>query len=152
MSVSEFCDWISATPISQTLQSVTWIIPVVQSVHILAIAVVGVLAHGDKLSTLTRRYLPWIWAALLVLLISGLTLVVGEPKRELLNPVFWTKMGLLVCVVLITLTIQRPLRKDELFWDSDPRRTLAIAMAWLALAFWVGIFFCGRWIAYTYEP
>src|SRR6266702_3168429 len=100
MSVSEFCDWISATPISQTLQSVTWIIPVVQSVHILAIAVVmssvllvnlrlvGVLAHGDKLSTLTRRYLPWIWAALLVLLISGLTLVVGEPKRELLNPVF----------------------------------------------------------------
>jgi hypothetical protein len=148
MSVAKLCDWISSTPPSQLLQTVNWIIPVVQSIHILAIAVVmssvllinlrvvGILGHGERLSVFTHRYLPWVWVALAVLLISGTTLIVGEPRRELLNSIFWIKMSLLVGVVLITLTIQHSVG----------------TLAWIALGFWVGIIFCGRWIAYTYEP
>ena len=38
--VAKFCDWLSLTPVSQTIQNVEWIIPAVQSVHIIAIAIV----------------------------------------------------------------------------------------------------------------
>ena len=163
MSVAKLCDWISSTPPSQLLQTVNWIIPVVQSIHILAIAVVmssvllinlkvaGVLGHGDTPTVFTRRYLPWVWVALGVLMISGVTLIIGEPRRELLNAVFWTKMSLLIGVILITLTIRRSVNQREPPWDSGWRRAAVIALAWVSLAFWVGIIFCGRWIAYTYE-
>jgi hypothetical protein len=164
MSIRHFCNWVSTTPISQTLQTVAWIIPVVQSIHILSIAIVlssilivnlrvlGAIGQGETLAVFSHRYLPWIWVSLGVLLVSGITLIVGEPRRELLNPIFWTKMALLVCVIAITLQTHRPLLKNALFWEPPRRKAIVRGLACVALACWVGIVFCGRWIAYTYEP
>ena len=36
----EFAAWLAATPLSHTLQEVTWIVPASQSLHIMALAVV----------------------------------------------------------------------------------------------------------------
>ena len=38
--IQSFCDWLSNTSLSLTIQTVMWIIPVVQTVHILCVAVV----------------------------------------------------------------------------------------------------------------
>src|SRR3954470_25035457 len=106
--IATFSDWLSQTPVSLMLQTVQWIIPMVQSVHILAIAIVmssvvmvdlrlmGLLGHTQSISGMSRRFLPWLWWSLLVLLASGASLIVAEPRRDLLNPVFQAKMGLLV--------------------------------------------------------
>ena len=39
-SLDPFCNWLAATPFSQVLQTVGWIVPAVQTVHILAVAAV----------------------------------------------------------------------------------------------------------------
>jgi hypothetical protein len=42
--LNHFCAWLDQTPVSQIIQTKAWIVPAVQTVHILAIAVVATSA------------------------------------------------------------------------------------------------------------
>jgi hypothetical protein len=157
--VAKFCDWLSSTPVSTTFQTVEWIIPLVQSVHILAIAAVmssvvlvdlrllGVVGRSQPLPAVGRRYLPWIWWSLGVLLASGAVLITAEPRRDLLNVVFQAKMVLLVLAMAVTAVVQTIARRpDE---PSPDLRNAACAAAVVSLLAWTAIVACGRWIAYV---
>jgi hypothetical protein len=156
-----FSDWLAATPLSTQIKTVEWIIPMVQTIHILSTSIVvsaaamvqlrilGVLSRGQPLAAVAQRFLPWIWWTLVVLLLSGSTLIIGEPDRSLRNPAFILKMSLLAAVLVLTLIFQRGLLRDDLFWESSSgRRIGARLIAAASLIFWVGIVFAGRWIAY----
>jgi hypothetical protein len=160
-SIQEFSNWLAATPASAKIQDVSWIIPTVQTIHILSIAIVmssvllidlrvlGVISRTQAIDTVARRFLPWIWFTLIVLALSGGTLIVGEPGRSLQNPAFIAKMSMLATVVLLTLSFQGGLRRDAQFWDvSRGRRLGGRLIAGVSLLLWVGIVFAGRWIAY----
>ena len=160
--VARFCDWLSLTPVSTTIQNVEWIIPAVQSVHILSIAVVmssvvmvdlrlmGVVGRGQTISAMASRFIPWVWWALAVLFVTGVVLITAEPRRDLLNPVFQTKMALLVVAILVTVAYQAAVRRNMDFWDLSPeRRAGAVATAVVSLVVWTAIVGCGRWIAYV---
>ncbi len=160
--IGKFSDWLSMTPISMTFQTVAWIIPAVQSVHILAIAIVmssvimvdlrllGLMGHSQSISGLTRRFIPWVWWSLVVLLISGLILITAEPRRDLLNGVFQAKMALLIVAIVLTAVFQEMVRRNMEFWDLSPgRRRAAVATAIASLVVWSAIVGCGRWIAYV---
>jgi len=156
--IQSFCDWLSNTPLSLTIQTVMWIIPAVQTVHILCVAIVmscmamldlrlvGVTGRRQSISLVVRRFVPWVWGALPVLLASGTILIIGEPARELLNPYFRAKMMMLVSVTVITLVVQRQNKKDANYWES--RRAAAATAGLASLLLWVGIVTAGRWIAY----
>ena len=161
-SVAEFVEWLAATPVSMTIQDVSWIIPTVQTVHILSIAIVmssvllvdlrvfGVISRGQPLAAVAKRYLPWVWITLIVLLVSGSTLIVGEPGRSLQNPAFIAKMLMLVAVLVLTLSFQSGLKRDDQYWERSPgRRAGGRVIAGLSLLLWVAIVFAGRWIAYV---
>jgi uncharacterized membrane protein SirB2 len=155
--------WLLATRMSAFVQNTPGVIPGIQCVHILAISVVmssvlllnlrlvGLLGGGEPVDAFTRRYLPWVWTALVVLLLSGSILIIGEPNRDLQNTVFWTKMSLLLCAIVLTVILERPVLRNARYWDSSPRRHIARALALIALTCWVGIVLCGRWIAYNYQ-
>jgi hypothetical protein len=160
--VGKFCDWLSLTPISMLFQTVEWIIPAVQSVHILAIAIVmssvimvdlrlmGLMGHSQSISGMTRRFLPWVWSALVVLLLTGMVLITAEPRRDLLNGVFQAKMALLVVAIVVTVFFQETVRRNMEFWDLSPnRRAGAWVTAVVSLLVWSAIVGCGRWIAYV---
>jgi hypothetical protein len=160
-SMHPFIAWLYETPVSTTIRDVSWIVPAVQSVHIMAIAVVlgsalvcdlrlaGLFATDEPAPTVVRRYLPWTWGALATLLLTGLVMSIGEPDRVLVNQTFWLKMGLVVAAVVLTRILCTPFM-DPL---SDPQRSGRARWikpaAWLSLALWVGVIFCGRWIAYS---
>ncbi len=157
-----FCGWLAATPLSQAIAQVGWIIPAVQTVHILAVASVltaalmidrRLLQVGERepsMAWVAGRFLPFIWWPLLVLLVTGLTLIVAEPGRTLRNPEFFLKMGLLLAAVLVTLACQLPLRRDPDFWHQrTARRWTARLLAIASLSLFAGIAIAGRWIAYT---
>ena len=85
--LQEITKWLAATPLSQTIQKILWIIPMMQSVHILAIAIVlssvgmidlrifGLAGGRGTLQETARRFVPWIWCALVVLAVTGSILV-----------------------------------------------------------------------------
>lgn len=162
MSLTSFGDWLYATPLSTALREVTWIIPNLQSIHILAIAVVigsalatelrlaGILAPDRPVATVLARYLPWMKWGLVVLLVTGTVLVLAEPGRTLGNVVFWIKMALVAGASLVTLRARRTILQLP-----GPDGTAAAApeaargLSWLMIFVWCAIIFCGRFIAYT---
>ncbi len=154
-----FCEWLEGTPFSQIIQKTYWIIPTIQIVHILAIAAVAgsvlminarllrLIDANQPLPSVARRFLPVIWRALPVLLLSGLLMIIGEPARSLKNPIFQTKVVLILLVCAHTFYLQKRLAghgEDVTGFG----RARAFATVLPALVLWVGIIFAGRWIAY----
>lgn len=161
MSVHAFAEWLGQTPTSQVIQNVSWIIPTVQSIHIVCICIVisavfmvdlrllGVIGRSQPTAAYTSRFLTWIWPTLVVLLLTGAILITGEPTRSLENPAFVTKMVLLILAMITTAVLQRPTFKDPAYWElTAAHKNSARALAVLSLLLWVGIVFAGRWIAY----
>jgi uncharacterized membrane protein len=160
--LDQFCLWLGKTPVSDVIQNVTWIIPLVQTIHILSVSIVlssigmldlrllGVAGRRVSISGMAERFLPWIWGALVVLLISGVILIVGEPSRDLPNVIFQLKMALLAAVLVVTVAFQHTVRRDANFWDLSPaHRHSAKVTAGISIALWVAIAVCGRFIAYV---
>ena len=161
MWLHDFCKWLSETPVSQTIQNVQWIIPTVQSIHILSVAIVfssalvvdlrllRVVGKDQPVSLYANRFLHWIWPTLVVLLLTGSILITAEPGRSLQNVAFQAKMVMLILAIALTLTVQRPMATDATYWETgDGRRTTAKVIAIASLILWVCIIFAGRWIAY----
>lgn len=162
VALSELSKWLAATPLSHTIQTTSWIIPTIQIIHILGVAVVfssavlvdlriwRLLERDIPLTQVARRFLPPIWPVLLILLITGSLLIIGEPRRSLLNSTFYLKMALLAVAIMLTAGLQRSISLSPDSWDKDRRRRLAARFAATAsIAVWCGILFAGRWIAYT---
>src|SRR5690606_15277884 len=61
-----------------------------------------------------RRFAPWIWAALVVMAVTGLLLVIAEPVREFTSLSFWLKMALIVVGVVGTIAFRRAFAPAEL--------------------------------------
>jgi uncharacterized protein DUF6644 len=161
-ALSEFSKWLAATPLSHIIQTTKWVIPALQTIHILSVAVVfssavlvdlrlwRLLNRDVSLPEVARRFLPTIWPMLLVLLITGSLLIIGEPKRSLLNSAFYLKMALLAVAIVLTAWLQWSLSSSPNFWDKDRVRRMAGQLAaTLSILVWCGILFAGRWIAYT---
>ncbi|WP_460078205.1 DUF6644 family protein [Pseudomonas sp. H3_H05] len=151
---------IYASPLSTAIRDMSWVVPTVQSVHIVAIAVIfgaavisdlrlaGVFATDEPMGGVVRRYFPWMRAALIVLLLSGLVMVIGEPDRVLVNTTFWLKMFLVVAVFTLTWSVRRPLLRVVGPAQGADEKPPIKALAWLSIALWCVVIFCGRWIAY----
>lgn len=160
--LEQFVSWLADTRASDLIRNVTWVIPAVQTVHILAISAVFsavMLIHlrslrlavrGEPRADVARRFGPIIWYGTLVLLVTGVVLIVGEPHRELANPVFQIKMVLLLVALALTALFQRLIHADPLYWDhTHARRAAAATLSVISLAVWIGIVFAGRLIAYA---
>ncbi len=159
--LDELCSWLEHTSVSETIQSISWIVPTVQTIHIVAITVVsgsilminlrliGVFAADQPLKDVSSRFLPFVWWPLLVLLATGAIMIIGEPPRSLKNPAFQLKMTLLVAAIVTTAIYQRILRRNPAFVTTGGRAGAA-ALASVSMLLWVGIIFAGRWIAYYY--
>jgi len=161
-ALSEFSKWLAATPLSHAIQTTGWIIPTVQTIHILSVAVVfssatlvnlriwRLLQRDAPLPEIARRFLPAIWPVLLVLLITGSLLIIGEPRRSLVNSTFYLKMALLAFAIVLTAGLQRWISSSPNSWDGDRRRQMTGRVAaTLSILVWCCIVFVGRFIAYT---
>jgi len=162
LGLSEFTKWLAATSLSHTIQTAGWIIPTLQTIHILCVAIVfssavlvdfrifRLFERDVPLGEVARRFLPPIWPVLLILLLTGSLLIIGEPRRSLINPTFYLKMALLVIAILLTVSLQRGSATSPSFWDRDRGRQIASRlMATASIVVWCGILFAGRFIAYT---
>ena len=161
-SLDAFCNWLAASSVSHAIQTIDWLIPAVQTVHILAVAAVvtsalminlrlfGIRRDDQSVAAVARRFLPFIWWPMPVLLATGAVLIVAEPARALENPVFLLKMGLLLAATGVTLACQLPIRGNAAFWElSRGRRGAAQLVALASIPLWIAIVCAGRWIAYV---
>jgi len=162
--VRDFALWLATTSPSVFIQEHNaWAIPAIQSVHIVGIALVmgsvlmidlrilGWTWTDQTLGQTTRRFGPWLTAALWLLLATGLLMVVGEPVRELVTFSFWMKMTLVAIGAVVAIVFQRAVRRHERQWDDTLVHRASIkGLAVGTLLIWMAIIVLGRLIAYDH--
>jgi hypothetical protein len=160
--IEQFCDWLSRTSVSVAFQSANWFVPLVQTIHIIAIAIlltsvyvvsfrlIGLTRGAQALATLSAKLTPWIWTALCVLLVSGMLLTITEPARELLNWAFRLKMLMVLALAGMLWVVQLRMRQNPEYWtESAARRHAARAIGIVSVIVGASIVTAGRWIAYV---
>ena len=160
--MNRVAEWLSQTWLSLTIQHHEWIIPTLQSVHIVAIAVVlgsvlmidlrilGLAGRDQTLTETTDRFGPWLSWALCVLLVTGAAMIVGEPARQLLALSFWLKMGLVAIGAATAFGVQRSITLHGDQAEIFARRPAIRVLTMLTLLIWACIVVLGRLIAYDY--
>jgi putative copper export protein len=160
--LKHFADWLSTTFLSVFIQNHnSWVIPTIQSIHIVGISVVmgsvlmidlrilGWAGRDQTLRQTTSRFGPWLTAALCLMLATGILMVIGEPVRELVTFSFWFKMSLVAVGTLAAAIFQVTLRKHEREWEETlVNRGSIKCLAILTFLIWAGVIVLGRLIAY----
>jgi len=155
MTLIAFSHWLSSTPLSQLIQRTHGAIASIQVVHILCFATLVGLAlnlslrvagrglAAEPLASLAGRFVPAMWVCLAVLLVSGSLLIIAEPFRTIRNPMFYTKMSLLLVAIVLTLRLSAIARRE-------PEKTTVarVAVSAIYMLVWAGIIVAGRFIAY----
>ncbi len=152
-----FFEWCEATAIGQTIRESLWLFPVIESIHLLGLAMIGgailvvdlrLIGFGlrhQPVAQLARSAHPWLVGSLAVMLTTGISLFLSESIRCYYSPPFWTKMELLLVAILFTFTVRRKVAL------ADEKRVGPVwgrVVAFVSLALWFGVGFSGRWIAF----
>lgn len=144
--------------IGEAIANHLWVIPSLQAVHIISVALVltsslfiglrltGIAGSDRPLHWFADRFLGWIWAPLSILLVTGALLITAEPRRSLPNTVFQTKMLLLVVAVILTGIFARTVRNNVKQWENSPPTAKILGVFMMAV--WAAIAVSGRLIAY----
>lgn len=168
-------DWLTGSPLPEMagslLRSVPGLPPVLQTLHLLGVAVLmgsvviialkvlNLAARRQNLYEMAGRLGPWFVAALPVMVLSGLPFFLARPQRYLNNPVFAIKFAVLAATLLISVMLWSGLRKQ----NSGSRRSVSATsgdthiapgfglrvLAVLTVVGWVLTTLAGRWIAYA---
>ena len=150
-------EWCEATALGQAIRESLWLFPVIESIHLLGLAMIGgallvvdlrlfgLALRQQPVAPLARDVHPWLVGSLAVMLTTGIMLFLSESIRCYYSPPFWTKMELLLVAILFTFTVRRKVAL------ADEERVGPIwgrLVAFVSLALWFGVGFSGRWIAF----
>src|SRR5215471_5735724 len=91
MSVLGFCEWLGSTAISVGIRESTLSFPIIESVHVLGLALKGV-----PVSEVYARLLPWTWAGAVIMVVSGIFTFLNDPARYYQNVFFRIKVAFLI--------------------------------------------------------
>jgi hypothetical protein len=157
--MGELILWLNALPLSLAIRKIGWVIPLMQTVHILATGMilssiimidlrVWSRARSQPFAESAHRFVPWIWAAMVLLTITGIGLIMASPRRTLLDPSFGVKMWLMGVALAATLGFQIAIRYSHKRWDRVGASWTAGFAGAAILMLWVAVTVAsrGRWI------
>ena len=162
--MNDFAVWLSTTFPSVFIQNhEVWMIPVIQSLHIIGIGVavgsalmmtlrvLGWMGMDQTVLASQRRFGPWLTGALCLLLASGGLLIVAEPVRELVTLSFWLKMVFVAVLTALAAAFQVSVRQNDQQWEQALVRRRSVRLTALLIFLVLGcIILLGRLIAYDH--
>jgi len=158
MSVLGFFQWCDATAIGITIRESLWAFAVIESAHLLGLAMIGgavilvnlrMLGLGlrrQPISEVAREAEPWLNGSVVLMLLTGIGLFLSEPMKLYYSDPFWVKMTSLALALIFTYTGWR--------WIAfaGEGRVSAVWMrlaAFVSLLLWFGVGAGGRWIGFS---
>ena len=129
--MAQLSQWVGTLPISFAMRRIVWLVPTLQTFHILSIGFVlssvvmidlrvwGVSRSGTAIAR-SERFLPWMWAALAIATITGIGLMLGAP-RSFRDGAFVAKLYLMVAATLATVALPMMLRRNARGKDRTRR-------------------------------
>ena len=157
MSLLSFFEWCEETAVGHAIRDSLWLFPVIESVHLLALALIGgailvvdlrLLGLGlrrQPVAQLARDAQPWLIGGLLVMVSTGILLFLSESIKCYYSPPFWYKMRFLLLAIVFTFTVRRKVSTAD---ETRMRPLWSKLVALVSLGLWFGVGFSGRWIAF----
>ena len=151
---------IETSALARWMREALWAYPTVEAIHIVGIAVVvgsivivdlrllG-LSRGLSVARLAAHALPWTLAAFAVVVCTGVLMFTAHAEDFLTNRIFMLKMGLILAAGINAGVLHAGAMRHAAAWDAAmPPARVRLAAA-LSIALWIGVIFCGRFLAYT---
>ncbi len=153
-----FFEWCETLWLGQFVVGSNWLFPVIESVHLLALALLGgavfvvdfrMLGLGLKdrgVAELANDVRPWMLAGLCVMVLTGVPLFLSEPIKCYYSTAFWVKMTTLPIALVFTLTLRARMAQAAPVRGTARRQQLVGA---LSIALWFTVAAAGRWIGFS---
>jgi len=153
-----FFEWCETLWLGQFVVGSNWLFPVIESVHLLALALLGgsillvdfrLLGLGLRdraVSELARDARPWMIAAVVAMVLTGIPLFLSEPIKCYYSTAFWIKMTTLPIALVFAFTVRTRVTRSESVRNTARRQQLVGA---LSIALWFTVAAAGRWIGFS---
>jgi hypothetical protein len=154
MTLFKIAQAIEGSPIGQAIRQSDWAFPVIEIIHLIALATLGgsvlmialcVFGVGVKMEPkeVAVGARPLMLGAVITLLVSGVLLGVSESVKLLDREAFTVKMAALALALLFTFLVFNPMVRRGAT-GAGVRGAAA-----LTLALWLTVAMAGRWIGFS---
>lgn len=151
-----FFEWCEASFIGQAIRGSLWLFPVIESAHLLALAMIGgallivdlrMLGVGlrQPIPEIARDARPWLLGSLAIMLATGVALFLSESVKCYYNQAFWVKITTLPFALAFTFAVRQPIAKRATAGATLGTRLVAL----ISLALWFTVAAAGRWIGFS---
>ena len=152
-----FFRWCESSAIGRAVAESVWAFPILEAVHLLGLCVLGgallvvdlrllgVGLTGQPPARLARYARPWLIAALVVMVLTGVPLFLSEAIKAYYNTSFWVKMCTLPVALTFTFAVRERIARRE---DPAPGHLGRLVGA-VSLALWFTVAAAGRWIGFS---
>lgn len=153
-----FTGWLTGGWLNLAVATHSWVVPTLQTIHILSVAVVlsgvllinlrivGVVDRRQPILAVLDRFLQPVTIAVAILAVTGALLIAGEPTRALFRTIFWIKMLFILIALGLTWSHRAAFSLAGAGTAATPGRRI---VAFAALLLWLAVIVAGRWIAYV---
>ncbi len=162
MNLQNLVQQIGQTGGSLALRESIWVYPIVETVHVLSLALfVGTVLMFDlrlldwafrrtPVTAVARGVLPWTLAGFALTAGTGLLLFYAVPERSFHSLWLRFKLGLIVAAGVNALIFHLRTRRSPERWDPERTPVSARIHGGISLAVWITAIFMGRMIAYDW--
>ena len=162
MDIDTLVARLEASPPADWMRDVLLATPVVNALHVMAVALVfgtilivdlRLLGFPDRsrpFRKVAHELLPWTWVGFGVAVVTGALMFVANAGTYVGNTAFWAKMIALGCAGLNMAAFELITARSAARWDTaDPPPAPARIAGGLSILFWLTVIFFGRWIGFT---
>jgi len=156
MSLFKFLEWLQYSSLLTTMRNSTWIFPVIASIHLMGLALIGgsvllvdlrLLGFGMRnqpLPQLARDAERWLLVSLMILLPTGIfQFMCFAATKYYYMKAFWIKMVALCLALIFTFAVRRRVvMASENRMGPVWNKLVAIS----SLGLWGTVAIAGRWI------
>ena len=161
MSLSGWCQWLEHTPFAFAIAESTWLFPLVEGTHILALPLcvgmilifdlrlLGLAFRTGPAARIMTEVLRWSMPWFAIVFITGGLLFVAHAGEAYGNAFFRVKLVLLLLLGVNAAIYQTIFYPKMAEWDVSRTTPIGAKLcAALSLIAWVGVIVCGRTMAY----
>lgn len=152
--------WLENSVISTTIREWIWLYPIIETIHILALAILfGSVAMFDLrllgfsrqllVTDMAQHLLPWTYMSFGVVVLSGFLMFTVDASEIAANPAFRLKLLLIAGAGINAAFFHAGAYRSVKLWNRGVQAPRVVRLtAILSLLLWVGVIICGRFIAY----
>lgn len=160
MTLSTWFQPLADSALSAQLADSAWLFPAIESLHVLAIALVvgsialvdlrllGLVQRARPASAVIRELLPWTWLAFAAAVPTGLLLFAAKPVGYADSNLFRFKLLAIALAGLNMLVFHLSTQRRMADWDTGQPVMAARLAGALSLTLWLAVVLLGRWIGF----